>query len=162
MKKKTPDSKTQDPYLDIRNLFALFDQTRDAIVYASELEMRQVNINFSYARVLFILTQEKTGITNADLAHRIFRKAHTVSTLIIKMEKSGLVKRTRNKKDGKVYITITRKGLDLWDRINDRAIMLTFSALSAAEKEQFRESLVKLRTSVRDLLGLDYKPPFLF
>jgi len=162
MKKKTPDSKTQDPYFDTRNLFALFDQTRDAIVYASELEMRQVNINFSYARVLFILTQEKAGITNADLAHRIFRKAHTVSTLIIKMEKSGLVKRTRNKKDGKVYITITRKGLDLWDRINDRAIMLTFSALSEAEKEQFRESLVKLRTSVRDLLGLDYKPPFLF
>ena len=77
------------------------------------------------------------------------------------MEKEGLVKKTKNKEDGKVYVKLTQKGSELWDQVNERAIFLTFSALSQEEREQFRVLLKKLQAEVRNILGLDFKPPFL-
>jgi MarR family transcriptional repressor of emrRAB len=144
-----------------RNLFVLFDQTRDTIIRAVELELRQSKTNFAQCHILYVLTQEKNGMTQGDLSKWLLRNLNTVSTLINKMEKEGLVKKTKNKEDGKVYVTLTQKGSEVWDEVSDRAIFLTFSALSEEEKEQFKALLKKLRTRVRNILGLDFKPSFL-
>ena len=144
-----------------RNLFVIFDQARDTLIRAIELELKQSEINFAQARILYSLTQRKNGMTQGDLSKWHLRNLNTISTLISKMEKEGLVKKTKSKKDGKVYVTLTQRGSEVWEGVNERAIFLTFSALSEEEKEQLRVLLKKLRTEARHILGLDFKPPFL-
>lgn len=160
MKRNTRNSKFK---LDThtRNLFIILDQTRDTLVRAVELELRQSGINFAQARILHSLTQAKNGMTQGDLSEWHLRNLNTVSTLISKMEKEGLVKKTKNKKDGRVYITLTQKGSEVWDKVTERAIFLTFSVLSEEEKTQLKVLLRKMRTEARHILGLDFKPPFL-
>jgi MarR family transcriptional repressor of emrRAB len=144
-----------------RNLFVLFDQTRDTLIRAVELELKQSNTNFAQCHILYVLSQAKNGMTQGDLSKWLLRNLNTVSTLINKMEKEGLVKKTKNNEDGKVYVTLTQKGYEVWDGVTDRAIDLTFSVLSEEEKEQLKVLLKKLRAGARNILGLDFKPPFL-
>lgn len=144
-----------------RNLFVLFDQTRDILIHAIEIEMKQAEINFPQSRIVFILTQRRSGMTQKEMAGSLLRKLNSISILINKMEKQGLVRKKKSEKDKKVYVTLTRKGLGVWERINERAIYLTFSALTDEEKEQFRFLLRKLRAKTRDILNLDIKPAFL-
>lgn len=160
MKKNTGNSKFK---LDnhTRNLFVIFDQTRDTLIHAVELELKQSKTNFAQTRILYVLTQEKSGMTQGDLSKWLLRNLNTVSTLISKMEKEGLVEKTKNEEDGKVYVTLTQKGSEEWDAVSERAIFLTFSVLSEEEKEQLKVLLKKLRTEARNILGLDFKPPFL-
>jgi DNA-binding MarR family transcriptional regulator len=160
MAKSTANSRFKlDSYT--RNLFVIFDQTRDTLIRAVELELRQSETNFAQARILYVLTQKKNGMTQGDLSKWLLRNLNTVSTLITKMEKEGLVKKTKNKEDGKVYVTLTQKGCEEWDEVSDRAIFLTFSVLSEKEKKQLQVLLKKLRAEARNILGLDFKPPFL-
>jgi DNA-binding MarR family transcriptional regulator len=160
MAKSTANNKFKlDSYT--RNLFVIFDQTRDTIIRAVELELKQSKTNFAQTRVLYVLTQKKNGMTQGNLSKWLLRNLNTVSTLITKMEKEGLVKKTKNKEDGRVYVTLTQKGYEEWDEVSDRAIFLTFSVLSEKEKKQLQVLLKKLRTEARNMLGLDFKPPFL-
>jgi len=144
-----------------RNLFVIFDQTRDTLIHAVELELKQSKTNLAHTRILYVLTQEKNGMTQGDLSRWLLRNLNTVSILISKMEKEGLVKKTKNKEDGKVYVTLTQKGSEEWDKVSERAIFLTFAVLSEKERKQLKVLLKKLRTEARDILGLDFKPPFL-
>jgi DNA-binding MarR family transcriptional regulator len=163
MGKNTRNKKIKNFKLDTytRSLFVLFDQTRDTLIHAVELELKQSETSFAQCHILYVLAQKKNGMTQGDLSKWLLRNLNTVSTLINKMEKEGLVKKTKNKEDGKVYITLTQKGSEAWDEVSERAIFLTFSALSEKEKEQFKVLLEKLRTEARNILGLDFKPPFL-
>lgn len=161
MEKNTRNNKIFKLDTYTRNLFVLFDQTRDTLIRAVELELKQSKTNFAQCHILYVLTQEKNGMTQGDLSKWLLRNLNTVSTLINKMEKEGLVKKTKNKEDGKVYVTLTQKGSEAWGEVSERAISLTFSVLSEEEKEQFQVLLKKLRTRVRSILGLDFKPPFL-
>ena len=78
------------------------------------------------------------------------------------MEKKGLVKKIKKEGDLKTHVTLTAKGSDLYHRrVSERSIHLIFEKLSEEEKIQFETILKKLRTTTRDLLGLDFKPPFL-
>jgi DNA-binding MarR family transcriptional regulator len=78
------------------------------------------------------------------------------------MEKKGLVKKTKNSDDLKTYVTLTNKGSLLYhQQVTERSIQLIFEKLSAGEKNQLDAILKKLRDNTRDLLGLDFRPPFL-
>jgi DNA-binding MarR family transcriptional regulator len=144
-----------------RNLFVIFDQTRDTLIHAVELELRQSKKTFAQTRILYVLAQKKNGMTQGDLSRWLLRNLNTVSTLISKMEKAGLVKKIKNKGDGKVYVNLTQKGSEEWDKISERAIFLTFAVLSEKERKQLKVLLKKLRNEARNILGLDFKPPFL-
>ena len=144
-----------------RNLFVLFDQTRDILVHAVELELKQSKMNYPQARILFMLTRAQNGMTQVEMAKWLGRNLNSVSTLINKMVKKRLVKKNKNKEDGKIYIVATDKGEEYWNDVPERALHLAFSAMSDDEQEQLRGLLKKLRTEIRNLLGLDYKPPFM-
>jgi DNA-binding MarR family transcriptional regulator len=144
-----------------RNLYVLMSQTHDTIRNANELELEQYGVNEAQIRILFMLTQEKKGMTLNDMSKWILRKFNSISTLVNRMEQKGLVKRSKSTADGKVYIMMTPKGRELFERINERAIHLIFKVLSDEEKKELHAMLKRLRIEGRKLLGLDYKPPFL-
>jgi DNA-binding MarR family transcriptional regulator len=143
------------------DLYVLFSQVHDTINYAQELELRQHGLNFAQGRVMYALFKENKPMTQTEISEWILRKFNTVSNLVDKLEKKGLIKKVKNVKNGKVYIALSNKGIAFWQQVSQRALVMIFSVLSPKEKKAFYEILIKLRTEARGLLGWDFKPPFL-
>jgi DNA-binding MarR family transcriptional regulator len=151
--------KKYDPEI---NLYILLDQTDGIITNAVELELKQVQMTQPQVRVLTMLSREDRPVTLEELANWTFKEFNSVSTLINRMEKKDLVKKIKKDGDLKTYVTLTARGSDLYHRkVTERSIHLIFEKLSVEEKKQFEAILKKLRSTARDLLGLDFKPPFL-
>jgi DNA-binding MarR family transcriptional regulator len=143
------------------DLWVLFDQTRDVIAKSREIELEQYKVTRVQASVLFMLQKQNRGVTLAEISKWILREPHSVSSLINRMEKLGLVKKTRARKDDRILVSITGKGHTLYGQTTKKSIDMIFSSLSQEEKLQLTSYLKKVRAKARNLLGMDYKPPFL-
>ncbi len=152
-------TKADDPRIA---LYALLDQTRETIQKAVKLELAQYQISQPQVKVMHMLAQSDGGLTLNQLSGQAVRELNSVSTLIGRMQRKGLVKKVRKSGDEKTYVTLTDKGKDIYDNtVTERSIYLIFDFLSDEEKEQLEFLLGKLQTKARALLGLDYRPPFL-
>ncbi len=152
-------SKKNDP--DI-NLYILLDQADSIITNTVELELKHLHMTQPQARILAMLSRENRPVTIEELANWTLKVFNSVSTLVNRMEKKGLIKKTKNLGDLKTYITLTEKGIELYHKkVTERSIHLIFEKLSFEEKKRLESTLMKLRDTARDLLGMDYRPPFL-
>ena len=144
------------------NLYILLDQTDGIMTSAIELEIKHLKMTQPQVRVLTMLSRQDKPATLEELANWTLKEFNSVSTLINRMEKKGLVKKRKINGDLKTYVSLTEKGSDLYhNQVTERSIHLIFDKLSAQEKKQLDSTLKKLRDTTRDLLGLDYRPPFL-
>ena len=151
--------KKNDP--DI-NLYILLDQVDSITTNAVELELKHLRLSQPQARVLTMLSRESEPATIEELSNWTLKEFNSVSTLINRMEKKELIKKIKKPGDLKTYIALTEKGSELYHRqVTERSIHLIFENLSNEEKRAFESILKKLRDTTRDLLGLDYRPPFL-
>jgi len=151
--------KKNDP--DI-NLYILLDQADSIVTNAVELELKHLRITQPQARILTMLSRESRPVTIDELSNWTLKEFNSVSTLINRMEKKGLIKKAKKPDDLKTYITLTEKGSELYHKkVTERSIHLIFGKLSAEEKNQLESILKKVRDTTRDLLGMDYRPPFL-
>jgi DNA-binding MarR family transcriptional regulator len=146
------------------NLIALLDQTNDIIYRAEELELGKFNVSLAQVKVMYIIAKSTSanGVSLADLSKLMLREPNSVTTLIQRMEKAGLVKKKRVKKENKIFVTITEKGRDLiFNRITQESMYAIASSLTNEEIQNLRTYLNKLREKGRQVLGLDLKPPIL-
>lgn len=144
------------------NLYILLDQVDSIITTAVELELKHLRVSQPQARVLTMLSREGEPATIEELANWTLKEFNSVSTLINRMEKKDLIKKTKKPGDLKTYVTLTEKGSDLYHKqVTERSIHLIFEKLSSEEKSALSSMLKKLRDNTRDLLGKDYRPPFL-
>ena len=147
--------KKSDPEI---NLYILLDQTDSIVTNAVELELKHLRVTQPQARVLTMLSRENRPVTLDELANWTIKEFNSVSTLINRMEKNGLVKKIRKDGDLKAYIVLTEKGSTLYHlQVTERSIHLIFSKFSANEKKQLDSLLKKVRDTTRDLLGLDFR-----
>ncbi len=143
-------------------LYGLLDQTRETISKAVDLELGQYRMSVPQVKIMHMLAQGNGGMTLGELASASVRELNSISTLIGRMQKKGLVKKVRKPGDDKAYVTLTDKGRDIYNNtVTEQSIYLIFDALSDGEKRQLAALLQKLQSKARALLGLDYKPPFL-
>jgi DNA-binding MarR family transcriptional regulator len=151
--------KKNDPEI---NLYILLDQTRDLVTNAVELELKHLRMTQPQVKVLTMLSREDRPVTLDELANWTLKEFNSVSTLINRMEKKGLVRKIKKDGDLKTYIALTEKGSDLYhSQVTERSIHLIFNELSQEEKKQLKDLLMKVRNTTRELMGLDFKPPFL-
>ncbi len=156
---KVRERKKNDP--DI-NLYILLDQVDSIITNAVELEIKHLHLTQPQARVLTMLSREGKPATIEELANWTLKEFNSVSTLINRMEKKDLIKKIKKPGDLKTYVTLTEKGSSLYHhQVTERSIHLIFEKLSSEEKAHLDAILKKLRDVTRDLLGMDYRPPFL-
>ncbi|HJX03586.1 MAG TPA: MarR family winged helix-turn-helix transcriptional regulator [Dehalococcoidia bacterium] len=145
------------------NLCALLDQATDIINRATELEIEPHRVTLAQARVLFLLARAKgsRGVTLTDLSKWMLREPNSVSVLISRMEKAGLLKKMRDAAENRIFVSITPKGREMvMDRLTEKSMVLIMSALTEGEKQNLRKYLKKLRVKGRGVLGIDLKPPF--
>ena len=168
---KIMDKKTQDKINKVRslkkndpdiNLSILFDHAFSLMTNAIEMELKQFNTNLSQIRVLTMLSRENRPVTIDEIANWSIKNFNSVSTLINRMEKKGLIEKIKNNGELKTYITLTEKGSMLYHlKVTERSIHLIIDKLSPKERQQLEIILKKIRDNSRDILGLDFKPSFM-
>ena len=144
-------------------LWLLLLKVRRCISKTREKELSPYDITPEQAGVLFIVQALNSQTTPAEISRLTFREPHTVSTLIGRMEKKGLVKKVKDMdKKNMIRIVITEKGQEAYNQSSQRTtIHNIMSALSEAERQQLTSLLQKLSDQALKELGEYYKPPFL-
>ena len=123
-------------------LWVLLIQTRSAIFKVRHKVVgRYLHPNLAAALVSIWAFNRK--ITPAALSRRLFLEPHTVSELIVRMQKKGLVTKNRDKKRGTVVrIAITKKGREVcWQSMGQELIHQIIATLTDEQREQLRTCL---------------------
>jgi DNA-binding MarR family transcriptional regulator len=143
------------------NLWVLLHQTTDAVIKARQKELDQFGISFIEVGVLVVIQAIGEKATPAEISRRILREPHTVSALLNRMEKRGLLRKTQDlDRKNMVRVSITEKGRQAYDKSTRRkSIYNIISSLSEEERQQLRSCLEKLRNKAFKELVVEYKPP---
>lgn len=144
------------------NLWALLEQVTTLILNARDQELSEYGTTAMQAAVLFIINQVGDETTPADISRWIFRKPSSVTGILDRMAKAGLLQRTKDlPKRNMVRVRVTEKGQKAFKQsLKRKPIHLIMSALSQEERRQLASLLQKLRTRAIKVGGVKYKPPF--
>ncbi len=144
------------------NLWTLLAQTREAMFKAGQKELRRYNITGRKAAVLFIIQAIGYEATPAEIARWLFRESHTVSELLNRMEKQGLVRKVKDlDRKNLVRVELTAKGQEARSLIMKReAIHRIMSSLSEKQRQQLTSLLRTLRDTALKELTIVRKIPF--
>jgi DNA-binding MarR family transcriptional regulator len=142
----------QDKKLDI---WVLLENVNYTVRRGREKELSQFGFTLIQASVLRLLRQNPAGLGLNEIASFINREQNSVSSLISRMQKKGLVEKIKNSKKSGITIRITRKGRQQYSETLDKTFLTAIVyALSEEEQEQFQFYLQKIKVKASDLLGL--------
>lgn len=142
---KTKNNKTDKK--SNSDLIGLLNQTTETIFRARQAELLEYNISNSQGAVLFITKALGEEATISEISRWLLRKPHTISEMIYRMEKKGLVKKTKapNRKTI-VKIELTPKGLEVYQKSKKRqSFQNILSCLSTEERQQMISYLQRLK-----------------
>lgn len=137
-------------------LWAALLQAHDTMLRARQNELRGKDVTMMQASVLFIAKSIDVPPTPAEISRWIFREPHTVSALLTKMEKEGLIRKVKDlDRKNLVRIEITDKGEEAYLRSRDRAVVIgeILSCLTPDEARQLQSYLERLRDTALQKLG---------
>jgi DNA-binding MarR family transcriptional regulator len=143
-------------------LWVLLNQACFAIGRIRDDELRQFGITRMQAAILFILKAIKPPATPAEIARWLFREPHTVSGLLDRMEKRGLVRMAKNlRRKNLIRVTITEKGEEAYRRSREvKTIHSSLSCLSSEEHDELRAYLERVRNRALEEIRVRPKLPF--
>ena len=135
-------------------LWLLLDQTAHLFHRALEAEIKPYGISLEQAAALAVINAIGDGATTGELAQWLFLTPHSVSEMMTRMEKKGLVNKIadRTSKRRKI-LTITAKGRQLFQQTQKmKTIRRLMSHLSEEQRQQMSSGLVLLREkAIQDL-----------
>jgi len=141
------------------NLWRILNHTGFVIARSRKKELAQYGLTPEQAHILDILHHSGGTVTIQGIVTITMRQHHSISTLVDRMAKQGLVKKLKSASDARQYDVITtEKGQTLFSRTTRNAITDIFSALSGREKKELDTGLKKLRAKAYKLLGKKYQP----
>jgi MarR family transcriptional regulator, transcriptional regulator for hemolysin len=124
----------------------LLKQTSDAIRTSRENELRKYNVTPEQVGVLTCIYNLGGEVSPADLTRWLSRRPSTVSILLKRMEKQGLIiKKPDSKKKNVIRLSLTEKGLEAYGyAIEAHAFVNIFKVLSSEEQQQLWDLLKPL------------------
>ncbi len=145
-------------------IWGLLSHVSDGMLRARENELRPFGITAVQIGVMYvlrILVKSGRPPTPSEISRWAFREPHTISALLDRMERQGLVRRVRKSKvKRQVLVELTKKGEEVYRRQNQarEVISRILGCLSLDERKQFRIFLERLRQ--KSLEELVVKPSF--
>lgn len=141
------------------NLWRLLVETRDVILKVRAKELRQYNISTGESAALFIIQAIGDKATPAEISRWLVRERHSVSELVSRMEKEGLVRKEKDlDRRNLVRVVLTEKGYEAYRQTTKRkSIHKMMSSLSEEERQQLRSCLQKLRNKALKTLQIKRK-----
>lgn len=142
-----------DPYYE---LWKLLNETGDAIIKTRETEMAQVGISAAQGHTLFFLNAAEEPPTPAQLSRWLFRESQSVSGLLDRMERQGLIRRVKDlDRKNQVRVEITDRGRKVYRESTQRkSIERIMSSLSKEEQKQLKSSLQTLKAKASEELAM--------
>jgi len=136
-------------------LWVLIAQTRDGILRARERDYARYGISNERRAILFTIQNHGGRATPAEIARNLFRELHSVTEMLSRMEKDGLIARYPGTGRSKVEVTLTDKGLDVFRQsLNSQTDKRIFSVLSKKDRERLASYLWLLRSRVMQDVGV--------
>jgi DNA-binding MarR family transcriptional regulator len=136
-------------------LWVLIAQTKDAILRARELEYARYGISNERRAVLTIIQNSGGRATPVDIARDLFRELHSVSEMLVRMEKDDLVTRHRGTGRSRIEVSLTDKGLDVFHQsLHSETDAKIFTALTKKQRERLTQYLWRLRSRTMEHLGI--------
>ena len=104
--------------LDNQLCFRLYTASR-LITQAYHPLLSQYGLTYPQYLVLLVLWEKDAQPVN-DIARRLYLETNTVTPMLQRMEKEGILTRAKGKKDGRqMIVTLTKKGYDLQKKLSD-------------------------------------------
>ena len=125
-------------------------------------ELFQYGITPEEAAVLFATQAIGYKANPVGISRFLLLESHSVSELISRMEKKGLVSKVKDlEKRNLVRVAVTKKGRQLYEQAAKReSIHHIMSSLSDSECEHLVACLQSLLDKALDEAGITSKPPF--
>lgn len=141
---------------DLR-LWVLLGQTRDIIRKSIRKELEQFNVTSRQVAVLLVIQANAGKITPAEISRQLFREPHTISAVLKRMEKQGLLTRHKDlSKKNLIRVALTEEGRNLYFQTSKqrKSIQKIFSCLSEEEVRQLSSCLEKLKRRGMKEIGM--------
>ena len=136
-------------------LWVLIAQTKDAILRARELEYARYGISNERRAILAIIQNNGGRSTPVDIARDLFRELHSVTEMLARMEKDGLVRRHKGTGRSKVEVSLTEQGVDVFRQsLHNETDKKIFTALTKKQRERLTQYLWRLRSRTMEHLGI--------
>ncbi|MCX6012541.1 MAG: MarR family transcriptional regulator [Chloroflexi bacterium] len=156
-----PISSPQEAY----EIWLLLQRTTNEIRKARELELRsEVNITLTQAAALLAIKTAVFPLSPSELSRIMNRKPHTVHELLQRMEKEGLVIKTKSPNHkGRTIVKITKKGEEIHNQAKSTKLIATIiSSLTPNKRKLFKSYLETLRIKVITQQAIENTPPYKF
>jgi DNA-binding MarR family transcriptional regulator len=157
MKEKSGTNKEISPI----DLWKLLDKSRFAIARLRGIELSQFGLTIEQSSILQTLLQNNGSLTTKELEEETMRQPNSISILVNRMIRMGLLRREKNKSRQRHRIYLTQEGENLIKKVTIVSIEMPFVSFTAEEKRQISRFLNKLLDNSRELLGIPHHPPFL-
>lgn len=128
-------------------IWVLLHQAKDAAFKAREKELSQYGISNREAAVLFIIQAIGGKAIPAEISRWLFREHHTVTALLSRMEKKGLITKAKDSHRKNLWeVSLAEKGQNAYRQsIKRESIHMAMSVLSENERRLLRTCLKKVR-----------------
>jgi DNA-binding MarR family transcriptional regulator len=150
-----PENPREDISDEYFILWILVAQTKDAVLKARQRDYSQFNINNERRAVLWCIQNNGGQATPVEISRQLFHELHSVTEMLERMIKEGLVKKYKGTGRSRSVIKLTRKGLEVFNQSfhndTDRRI---FSVLSKKDRQKLFTSLLKVRNKAINELGI--------
>lgn len=134
-------------------------QVGDIFVKIRERELLQQNLSATSAQILFLVDAMGKDVTPAKISRMLLREPHSVSGILMRMEKQGLIKRAKNmERKNLIRVTLTSKGENaLRQAMKKEGVKHVMSKLTEEQRRQLKQSLSNLKEAGMKELNLSPK-----
>ena len=137
-------------------LWMLIDRTSRLIGKARQRELAKYGVSVDASAVIFTVYYLGHQAIPATISRQLFLERHSVSQLLTRMEKDGLIRRVKDlERRNYVRIELTVKGWDVLQRSGKhQSVIPIISVLSENEQQELWIILAKVRNRAIKRLGL--------
>ena len=135
-------------------LLTLLLQVADIFVKIRERELLPQNLSATSAAILFLIEAMGKDVTPARISRMLLREPHSISGILMRMEKQGLIKRAKNmERKNLIRVTLTTKGENaLKQSMKKEGVKHVLSRLSEEQRRQLKQALTILKENgMKDL-----------
>ena len=140
-----------------QDLWMLLTHARYMVLRAREKELQRYGISPEQASLLFMVQALENKATPTALSRHLLRQPHTLSALVDRTAKRGLVRKVKDlDRKNLVRVEITEMGVKAYDQSTKRGpIHRIMAELTPEEKRKFRKYLEKIYAQARREIGMD-------
>ena len=134
-------------------------QVADIFVKIRERELLPQNLSATAADILFLVDAMGKDVIPAKISRMLIREPHSISGILLRMEKQGLLKRAKNmERKNLIRVTLTSKGETMLKQVMKKeGVNHVLSKLTEEQRRQLKQSLAALKDAGMKELKLSPK-----